>query len=238
MGTTRTLTVGDERLTYTLDRSDDATEPRIDVGIHGTTVVLPTDDDTDPDALLADNWAWVQQRREKFAAYREAAPDRTFAEGEMFPYLGTDREIVVESRPSATLDPETIRLPRQAVTKSSVRRALENFYRRQARAEFTDRADRYAAEMEVSYTAIEVRNQRTKWGSCSGDGTLGLNWRLLLARPEIVDYVVVHELAHLEVANHTDAFWRLVADHDPDYRDHAAWLDENSSQLIFSADDL
>ncbi|WP_254530437.1 M48 metallopeptidase family protein [Natrinema gelatinilyticum] len=75
-------------------------------------------------------------------------------------------------------------------------------------------------------------------GNCSTNGTISLNWRLLMAPPELVDYVVVHELAHLRVPNHTSAFWSLVAEYDPNYEEHAAWSDENSTRLIFSDDDL
>jgi predicted metal-dependent hydrolase len=92
--------------------------------------------------------------------------------------------------------------------------------------------------MDVEYEQIQIRNQRTKWGSCSTTGTLGLNWRLMMAPPEIVDYIVVHELAHLRESNHTDSFWSLVAEHDPDYEEHSRWLEENSTQLIFSREDL
>lgn len=92
--------------------------------------------------------------------------------------------------------------------------------------------------MDIEYEKIEIRNQRTKWGSCSTTGTLGLNWRLMLAPPEIVDYVVIHELAHLREANHSQAFWSLVSEFDPDYKRHADWLEENSTQLIFSHSDL
>ena len=92
--------------------------------------------------------------------------------------------------------------------------------------------------MGVDYEKIEIRNQRTEWGSCSTTGTLGLNWRLMMALPEIVDYVVVHKLAHLREANHTRAFWSIVADYDLDYQSHSAWLDENSARLVFSNEDL
>jgi len=92
--------------------------------------------------------------------------------------------------------------------------------------------------MGVEYDQIEIRRQRTRWGSCSSNGTLGLNWRLMMAPSEIVDYIVVHELAHLQEPNHNRSFWSLVAEHDPEYESHATWLEENSTQLIFSEEDL
>lgn len=223
---------------YETRRSTEATEPRIDVDIGGVVVVLPDGSDTDPEQLLQENANWVLDKRTKYQAYREQAPERTFEPGETFPYLGEEHELVVESRSQADVVDGTLRIRQSAVDQSSVKRALENFYRRRARDHFADRADHYAEEMGVEYGKIEIRNQRTKWGSCSTTGTLGLNWRLMMAPPEIVDYVVVHELAHLREPTHDDDFWALVGEHDPNYRAHAEWLTDNSTQLIFSGEDL
>jgi predicted metal-dependent hydrolase len=234
----RQVTVEDEPIEYGVRQSGDATEPRIDVGIHEITVIVPEDMDIDPEQLLVENGPWVVSKKRKFEQYRESAPDREFVAGEEFPYLGEDYELVVERRPKADIIDGTIRIRRSAVDQSSVKLALENFYRREAREYLTERADHYANEMGVEYREIEIRNQRTKWGSCSTSGSLGFNWRLMMAPPEIADYVVIHELAHLREGNHTQAFWSLVSEHDADYQEHATWLDENSTRLIFSDDDL
>ena len=221
-----------------VQQSAEATEPRIDVDIHGVTVVVPASEETDPEGLLRENAVWVVEKKEKYDQYREEIPERNFNEGGVFPYLGDEREIVVETRSSSGVTEDTLRLARHHVEEKSVKRALETLYRRKARERFEERADYYADEMGVEYEKIEIRNQRTKWGSCSTTGTLGLNWRLMMAPPEIVDYIVIHELAHLRESNHTDSFWSLVAEYDPEYESHATWLDENSTRLTFSNADL
>lgn len=181
---------------------------------------------------------WVLEKKRKYDAYREQIPDREFEPGERFPHFGEQHEIVVEQRPSSQIVEDEFRLAKHHVEQTSIKRALETLYRRKARELFEKRANHFAEEMRVEYDKIEVRNQRTKWGSCSTTGTLGLNWRLMMAPSDIVDYVVVHELAHLREQNHTDEFWSLVAEHDPEYTEHAKWLEENSTSLIFSTDDL
>lgn len=223
---------------YDVCRSPKASEPRIDVDIHGITVVVPECDEVYPEELLRENAVWVVEKIQKYDTYREQIPERHFEEGAMFPYLGEEREVVVERRPSSTVDEERLRLAKHHVEDTSIKRALETLYRRKARERFEDRAEHFATDMSVEYEKIEVRNQRTKWGSCSTTGTLGLNWRLMMAPPEIVDYVVIHELAHLREPNHTDAFWSFLAEHDPDYQRHANWLEQNGTGLIFSIDDL
>lgn len=91
--------------------------------------------------------------------------------------------------------------------------------KRQIRRLVTQRAAYYAGLMGVSYGRISMRNQKTRWGSCSSDGNLNFNCRLLFVPPELVDYVVVHELAHRRHMNHSPAFWQEVERYLPDYRD-------------------
>ncbi|QZX99392.1 M48 family metallopeptidase [Halobaculum rubrum] len=227
-----------ESVEYEVRYSPDATEPRLDVDIHGVTVTLPESTESTPTELLQENAVWVTEKKRRYDSFREQIPERRFIEGEDFPYLGEDREVIVERRPSSEVDEETFRLAEHHVEDTSLKRALESLYRRKARERFESRAESFAVEMGVSYEQIEVRNQRTKWGSCSTSGTLGLNWRLMMAPPEIIDYIVVHELAHLRESSHGDKFWSLVGEYDPEYKDHAQWLEQNSTKLMFSEDDL
>jgi predicted metal-dependent hydrolase len=93
-------------------------------------------------------------------------------------------------------------------------------------------ADEEAPELGVSYARIQVRGQRTRWGSCSARGTLSFNWRLALAPLEVLDYVVVHEVCHLREANHSRRFWRLVESRRPGWREQRAWLREHGPELL------
>lgn len=223
---------------YEVRHSPEASEPRLDVDIHGVTVVLPESENESPTDLLKENAAWIVGKTQEYDKYREQAPKRWFEEGESFPYLGEPHEVVVEQRPSSSVVDGRFRLAEHHAKETSIKRALETLYRRKARQRFGRRADHFQEEMEVEYDQIEIRNQRTRWGSCSTNGTLGLNWRLMMAPPEIIDYIVIHELAHLKEANHSSTFWSLVAEYDPEYESHADWLHENSARLIFSEDDL
>lgn len=223
---------------YDVRHSTRATKPRIDVGLQGVTVVVPETRNVRPADLLRRKATWVLEKHREYERYREQVPERRHEAGATFPYLGEPHEVVVEQRPFSVVDDGALRLARHHVEDTSVKRALETLYRRKARETFEAFADQYAAAMGVAYARIEVRNQKTKWGSCSSSGTLSLNWRLLLAPEEIVEYIVVHEVAHLREPNHEPPFWDLVAEHDPEYEAHKEWLDENSLQLIFSEDDL
>jgi len=89
-----------------------------------------------------------------------------------------------------------------------------------------------APALGVTYRQVQIRGQRTRWGSCSSRGTLSFNWRLALAPLEVLDYVVVHELCHLREPNHSSRFWRLVASRRPGWRRQRDWLTFNGPELL------
>jgi predicted metal-dependent hydrolase len=101
-----------------------------------------------------------------------------------------------------------------------------------ARELVTALVEEEAERLGVSYERIRIGGQRTLWGSCSVGGTLSFNWRLVLAPLEVLDYVVVHELCHLRVADHSRRFWTLVERHRPHWRDQRDWLREHGPELL------
>ena len=92
--------------------------------------------------------------------------------------------------------------------------------------------DEEAPRIGVKPTRIQIRDQRSRWGSCSTRGTLSFNWRLVLAPFDVLDYVVVHELCHLREANHSLRFWGLVEQRRPDWRAQRDWLHEHGPELL------
>ena len=110
--------------------------------------------------------------------------------------------------------------------------AIERWYRREARATLGRAVAREAPRLGVAPATIAVRDQRSRWGSCSSRGTLSFNWRLLLAPVDVLDYVVVHELLHLREANHSPAFWRLLDLDRPAWREQSAWLHRHGWELL------
>ena len=101
-----------------------------------------------------------------------------------------------------------------------------------ARHVLARKTELYASLMQVAYNKISIRDQKTRWGSCSGKGNLNFNWRLILAPEEVQDYVVVHELAHRREMNHSPAFWKIVECVLPDYRTCRQWLKQHGGELM------
>ena len=118
------------------------------------------------------------------------------------------------------------------VPAGDARPAIERFYRRAARAEIAPRLDRATELIGRSYSGLDIRGQRTRWASCSARGRMSFNWRLLLAPERVLDYVVWHEVCHLERLDHSPAFWELLRGRWPGYREDRAWLRHNGATLV------
>ena len=106
----------------------------------------------------------------------------------------------------------------------TIRDALERWYRRQARTEVAARLDAATARAGSRYTTLQIRGQRSRWASCSSKGAMSFNWRLLLAPEQVLDYVIEHEVAHLDIQDHSPRFWRLLETRCPAAREHERWL--------------
>lgn len=115
--------------------------------------------------------------------------------------------------------------------KEQARDALRRWYRREARTYLRGLVAEESERLGYEPARVLVRDQRTRWGSCSPSGALSLNWRLLLVPEMVARYVVVHELVHLRIPNHSKAFWRGLSVACPAWRSHAGWLREHGNEL-------
>ncbi len=104
-------------------------------------------------------------------------------------------------------------------------------YKQQALRHIWERAGYFSDLLGSSFKKIKITNARKRWGSCGSNGTLSFSWRLILAPPQVIDYIVAHEVAHLRVGNHSRKFWNTVASLYPEYKTHQKWIKENSHLL-------
>jgi predicted metal-dependent hydrolase len=168
--------------------------------------------------------AWIDSKR---ALLSPAAPRRLPLEtGARLPYLGSELTLIVEqhAKARALCRREQEVLVVRAAHAQSTQHVIEAWYRRQALAHAGERVAHFARLVGRAPRAVTIRAQRTRWGSCSARGSISLNWRLMQATPAILDYVVVHELCHLLVPNHSARFWAEVGRVLPDYPERRAAL--------------
>jgi predicted metal-dependent hydrolase len=148
-------------------------------------------------------------------------------------YLGKkyrlDTQLGFEGRARSEFDGECLKIV--ALDAIDCKKVLERWYRNQAKAVLGIRLEKYALQMSLVYESYVVKDQKTRWGSCSTGGNLNFNWRLIKAPLEVLDYVVVHELAHLVEMNHSKRFWEIVGKYSREYRLHRLWLKKNGWML-------
>jgi len=229
---------GLDQLEYRIRRSDRARHARIVVDADGVEVVVPRRmalRHVEP--FIASKRPWIERTLRRYAVARETGAVRIdLRDGGSVPYLGEDLYLRVRVEPGRTR-PHVARRGGTLIVKvgrtAHVRVAVERWFRRRAREEIAPRLDAATARAGTEYTKLTIRAQRTRWASCSSTGAMSFNWRLLMAPAEIVDYVVEHEVAHLERLDHSARFWALVERRVPDYREHERWLRQHGPALRF-----
>lgn len=217
-----------EALPYTVRRSDRARRARIVVDPAGVEVVVPRRmalRHVEP--FVREKRPWIERTLRRLREAEAGRPAPRLTDGGSVPHLGEALALRVRVEPGRTRPHVARRGAELRVAlppEGSLRSALEAFYRRRARVEVAARLDAACARAGTRYTTLSIRAQRTRWASCSSTGAMSFNWRLLLAPAEILDYVVEHEVAHLELLDHSERFWALLASRCPEYRQHERWL--------------
>jgi predicted metal-dependent hydrolase len=229
--------VPDPELAYAVRRSERARRARVVVTAEGEVeVVLPRRMALRHAApLVAEKRPWIERTLRRLDAARAAAPVR-LEHGGVVPYLGRQLELRVRTEPGRSRAHVARHGDRLEVAvadpgSDALRVALERWYRRQARLEIAPRLEAAARGAGRRVGPLSIRAQSTRWASCSATGAMSFNWRLLLGPAAVLDYVVEHEVAHLDVRDHSARFWALLAKRCPDYREHERWLRRNGSAL-------
>ena len=219
---------------YTVRRSDRArrVRVRVDPRSGAVEVVLPKRAAArEAASAVAELGGWIARRRAEVArAQAVVAASRSAG---TVPYLDTELTLRPEpGRARVHRRGDVLLVPDAEAGSEVMRVALERWYRRQARIEITPRLDAAAAAVGCEYAKLTIRDQRTRWGSCSSSGAMSFNWRLLLAPEAVLEYVVRHEAAHLAVMDHSPRFWAVMGRLMPGYELPRRWLRDHGSTLV------
>lgn len=184
------------------------------------------------DAFIQEKSAWILAKQADAKALQASRAVPKFISGEEFLFLGTSYPLDLIAKPGKTL---ALVNGHFQLAKQAQPRALDLFtawYKAQARQVIGERVRWYAGQHHLAYSKLRISSARTRWGSCSSKGTLSFSWRLVMAPLEVIDYVVVHELAHTLQPNHSSKFWQQVALWMPEYMRCRQWLKQNSHRLV------
>jgi len=186
------------------------------------------------DALVRRKAEWIQRKLSRYRDIQAQYPPKQYISGEIFTCLGHDYHLQVMEgeNTSVSLQQGDLRVeiahglsPEQRPL--SVAEELETWFREQAHQHLVERTARHAERMHVTPASVGIKSYRSRWGSCHVDGRIYFNWRIIMAPPFVVDYVVVHELCHLTYHNHSRDYWALVESVMPEYRAARVWLKQH-----------
>ena len=187
------------------------------------------------EAIVRRRAPWILRHQITSARALEALP---LANGGSFPYLGRAVRMSIRQAAVDRITPRfhhwqfELTVPRgEPAEQAALMHALERWYRERALAHVRRRVAILAPQVGVAPAGVLVRDQRTRWGSCSPTGVLRFNWRVVMAPPALIDYVIVHELVHLRVRTHGPAYWAQVGRVVPDHRERRLRLRELGPQL-------
>jgi predicted metal-dependent hydrolase len=172
---------------------------------------------------------WITRTREKLRSIVEV-PARRYVDGETFPFLGSSfgLKLVRPQRPSLQFD-NGFTLSNTLQKRAAA--AFTRWYKERAYEVISERVRQFAKQYNFMPKQVKITSARTRWGSCSQNGTLNFTWRLVMAPLDVIDYVIVHELVHLRVKDHSSKFWKAVESIYPEYKKQRKWLRENGEKL-------
>lgn len=236
----RAISLGDETITYRHRISRRARRLRFEVrpgnGLEVTTP--PGVSVARIEAVMREKTNWITTMLVRYSQPPRSVVDSPLQSGTILPFAGGWLRLMVDAdhkgkRKSATMEEGQVRIFLASPTSDALRIELEGWYRRQGRCVFEERVAYWNTQFGFAFGRIAIRDQKSRWGSCSRQGNLNFNWRLLLAPLDVLDYIVIHELAHLKEGNHSPRFWSLVAERCPNYRERRDWLRQHGPELHF-----
>lgn len=191
--------------------------------------------------------AWIISQRTRQQDREDMRLVRRFETDYSFPYLGEERLVEMQSAKKTSIsyleEKIIIKTPayESLVTDydapennekiEKLQNDLKKWYKKQAYAYVCKRVDYYKDIVGVTVTSVSIKSRKSQWGSCDSNGELTFSWRLVMARPEAIDYVVIHELCHRKYMDHSKQFWNEVQKYMPDFKAQKQWLEENSVNL-------
>lgn len=173
---------------------------------------------------------WIEAKINE-ARLRHKVVMNTLTNGDRILLLGHEHSIHLDPSASAGLQLTKEGFFLKPLEYNEAKQVFERWYKKTARKILSERLEYYSNKFGYTYSKMRITSARTRWGSCSSKGTISFTWRLVMAPMEVVDYVVVHELVHLGIHNHSQDFWRKVESFMPDYKTKKHWLRVNGEKL-------
>ncbi len=178
---------------------------------------------------------WIAEKKKEISLRSSNKIERVFKDGSTFMYLGKEyaAEIIFENnRKKIEIElEEKFKIYTNTMDEEKLKAALEKWYRLETLKIVTKRIENYSNNFNDKVTEIRVKEQKRRWASCTWKNAILFNWRISMARADVIDYIVIHEMCHMDYRNHSKDFWNRVSEIIPDYKEKHEWLKINGINL-------
>ncbi|EDL66599.1 M48 family metallopeptidase [Bacillus sp. SG-1] len=186
--------------------------------------------------LVEDNWEAILENSKERKERLKGDQEKVYVQGEPFLYLGKTYPIEVHQDPTIKqdhikFDDKTMHVFVQQMEEERIKQALKRFYYQRCKAMVEKSISKHQHHFKTKPTSIKVTDSKKTWGTCDAKRKMTFNWKLAMAPPEVIDYVVIHEMCHMVHLNHDRSFWRLVGKIVPDYKEKENWLAVSSWKM-------
>ena len=183
------------------------------------------------DQFILEKREWIKKTQKKAAHRKQLMEENSeFKDGKLVMFLGKEYRLILNDKIKAIeLTQDIMRFPLAHIEGGE--EYLSKWYKKKAKEIIIPRVERYALALGFSYKRIGITSAKKRWGSCNSKGSINFTYRLVMTPPEIIDYVIVHELMHLREMNHSAKFWSHVAQIIPDYKKRRKWLKDNQHRI-------
>jgi predicted metal-dependent hydrolase len=229
---------------YHIRRSPRATQTRITVTPGKVVVVAPVKvSEHKIHQFVQSKQQWIIQALAKIEAktgqHKKLAP-AVYSHGAEIPYQGTTYQLAIRPTKLKRIKIEFCRefiahVPEVLMVKDhgvEIKEALIRWLKKESKYQVEQLVNQHAQRKQLIPRTIKIKTQKSRWGSCGINNDININWLLIVAPPEVLEYVVVHELCHIKIRNHSANFWALVAEHLPDYQSRRRWLKTHGGSLM------
>jgi predicted metal-dependent hydrolase len=180
--------------------------------------------------FISNHYEWICRTLEKKSTEQKFI--RKYEEGENFLFLGKFYALQIKLMANFIFkfDGNNFLISKRYL--QNAKKLFENFYTKRAKSIIIERVYDIAIKLDIKFNKIRITSANTRWGSCNSKGNVNFSWRLIMAEPKVIDYVIIHEFCHLFELNHSKNFWNLVERIMPEYKIYKKWLDENAKYMV------
>lgn len=234
------IQIGDKSIEYRVfEREIENSRLEIDPDTLEVQIIVPNDEEIDIQKILKEKKAWIYKNYCKLDKIKKEKEKFQLKEGSKLYLLGKEYFLKIEEGKELKIliDDHSIIVNTNEKTGKSpdfIKSQLRKWYRNKASSYIKAKFKKIITNLNFEYNQVLITDLKTRWGNCTPNKNVSYNWKIIFAPPEVIDYVILHEIIHLKESSHSAKFWGLIMRVCPKYKSHKGWLEKNEKKLLLS----